>query len=111
MLEALNSWEARETKSSWCSCVCEKKGQSDEDQEGLKELICSSDCVRGQGETRVSLICLPPLLIPHLFIFLNLFLGIQCLIYLILSTIYSYIYTGKGATEHICLWILRHSFL
>lgn len=62
--------------------------KNDEDWEGLKELICSSDCVRGQGETRVTLISLPPYShpsIPLLFISLNLLLGIWCLIYLILT--------------------------
>lgn len=42
--------------------VRKKSQMNDEDQEGLKELIWSSDCVRGQGETRVTLMSLTP---PH----------------------------------------------
>lgn len=82
--------------SRWCLLCLWWKSQSDGGQEGLKELICSSDCVRGQGEMRVTLISLPPpSLIRHLLISLKLFLGILCLAYILLSTVYFYIYMSK----------------
>lgn len=46
----------------------ERNKNRDLDRDGLKELICSSDCVRGQGETRVTLISASL----HLFISLSL---------------------------------------
>lgn len=72
----------KRNRVEWVLVVTQKtlKNRENKDLDGLEELICS-DCERDQGETRVTLI-------PHLFISLNLFLGIWW--GLISSTIYSY---------------------
>lgn len=74
--------------------------------------------MRGQGETRVTLI-LPPTPTPTLrlsiplFISLNLLLGIWGLIYRILSPICSHIYMAEGGSKQMYLvsfWILSVQF-
>lgn len=52
--------QEKQSEVGVCCVHEEKKGHGDEDADRLQGLICSFDCVRGQGEMRVTPTHPPP---------------------------------------------------